>query len=152
MLRQSQQCECMGEAMDLCKSYSEMLKFRTFEERFQYLKLSGVVGEQTFGGSRQLNQTLYRSPEWKEFRRQIIIRDNGFDLGCEDHLINGKVYIHHINPLDINDLVYRRSCIFDPENVISVAYDTHQAIHYGDENLLHLDYVPRKPNDTCPWR
>lgn len=138
--------------MSLSKTYSELIKLKTFEERFEYLKLKGIVGEQTFGGSRQLNQVLYASPEWKSFRRQIILRDQGFDLGCEDHLINGVVYIHHINPLTIEDITKRTSNIFNPENVISVSFDTHQAIHYGDKNLLHLDYVERKPNDTCPWR
>lgn len=138
--------------MSLYKSYSELMLLKTFEERFEYLKLNGIVGEQTFGGSRQLNQTLYSSPEWKSFRRKIVLRDGGFDLACEDHLINGTVYIHHINPLTIEDVAKRSSSIFNPENVISVSYDTHQAIHYGDKNLLHLDYVPRKPNDTCPWR
>lgn len=134
------------------KSYSELMQFETFEERYDYLRLNGVVGEQTFGGSRELNQVLYKSPEWKSFRQRIILRDQGFDLGCPDHLINGVVYIHHINPIDVKDILHRSECIFDPENVISVSYDTHQAIHYGDERLLHLDYIPRQPNDTCPWR
>ena len=134
------------------KSYSEMLKFKTFRERFAYLKLNGRVGIETFGYDRYLNQILYSSKEWKKFRDQIIIRDDGCDLGIEDRIIRTKILIHHINPITKKDILDRSSIIFDPENVVCVSHRTHEAIHYGDVDLLLEDYTPRKPNDTIPWR
>lgn len=124
----------------------------TFEERFEYLRLDGTVSEQTFGGHRYLNQALYRSPLWKSTRRSIIIRDHGFDLAHEDHPISGRVLIHHLTPITMEDIIRQRFCVFDPENLISVSFDTHNAIHYGDQKLLREDYKARKKNDTCPWR
>lgn len=139
----------------MTKSYSELITFPTYEERFKYLSLSGRVGLDTFGCHRYLNQVLYGSREWKAFRQGIFIRDNGCDLADPDHQIaqGAKALIHHINPLTIEDIVNRSSKIFDPENVITTVFDTHQAIHYGDEKLLSFTKViDRKPNDTCPWR
>ena len=124
----------------------------TFIERYRYLKLGGSVGKETFGYDRYLNQALYRSPEWKRFRRDIIIRDNGCDLGCEGYEIVGKILIHHIEPITIEDVIKRNPKIFDPENTISTQLMTHNAIHYGDESLLITEPVVRKPNDTCPWK
>lgn len=143
------------------KSYSELIAFPTFEERYRYLKLSGKVAEETFGHDRYLNQILYNTKEWKDFRRDIIIRDNGCDLGIEDRCIcptNGprpktsNIYIHHINPITREDILKRSPVIFDPENVISCSYNTHQAIHYGNESMLDFGMIVRFPNDTCPWR
>lgn len=134
------------------KCYSELMSLSTFIERYRYLKLGGSVGKETFGYDRYLNQTLYRSPEWKRFRRDIIIRDNGCDLGCEGYDIVGKILIHHIEPITIEDIIKRNPKIFDPENVISTQLMTHNAIHYGDESLLITEPVVRKPNDTCLWK
>lgn len=138
--------------MSIIKSYSEVIALPTFYERFQYLKLKGQVGEQTFGRDRHINQTLYMSPEWKRFRRDIILRDLGCDLACEGFDVIGKIVIHHINPLTFEDVVNRAASIFDPENVISTSFQTHNAIHYGSENVLGADPIERKPNDTCPWK
>ncbi|MBQ0088370.1 MAG: hypothetical protein KBT27_03435 [Prevotellaceae bacterium] len=134
------------------KSYSELITFPTFEERYRYLKLNGNVCEETFGYDRYLNQVLYHSPEWKRFRREIILRDNGCDLAIPDHRIVSRVYIHHLNPITLKDIEMRNPMALDPENAICVSFDTHQAIHYGDESLLNLDVKERHPNDTCPWR
>ena len=134
------------------KCYSELMTLPTFIERYRYLKLGGSVGKETFGYDRYLNQALYRSPEWKRFRRDIIIRDNGCDLGCEGYEIVGKILIHHIEPITIEDVIKRNPRIFDPENTISTQLMTHNAIHYGNESLLITEPVVRKPNDTCPWK
>lgn len=136
----------------MSKTYSELIKFEIFEDRFNYLKLIGTVGEITFGGHRTLNQMLYYSPEWKSARRKVILRDNGCDLAHEDYTIHGSVYIHHINPITIDDILERRSCVFDLENLVCVSFRTHQAIHYGTEELLPKGLVVRKKNDTCLWR
>lgn len=136
----------------MIKTYSELIVIPTFIERFKYLQLDGTVGQETFGYDRYLNQTLYRTAEWKRFRREIIVRDNGCDLACEGYEIIGKILIHHINPITVEDIMRRDSKIFDPENVISVTLNTHNAIHYGDETLLMTGPIERKPNDTCPWR
>lgn len=136
------------------KSYSELIKLETFEERFKYLKLDGQVGDFTFNGRRYLNQLLYRSPEWRAFRREIAIRDDGCDLAHPDHKIFGNTYliVHHINPITVEDVVDRNSCIFDKENVILTIDNTHKAIHYGSEDLLYKLPIERKENDTCLWR
>ena len=130
------------------------MEFPTFEERFKYLQCRGNLYNVTFGKERYLNQVLYTSPEWRRFRHGIITRDNGCDLADPDRPINSlKMLIHHINPLTIDDILNRDPCIFDPENVICVSFDTHQAIHYGDERYINrTKIVERKPNDTCPWR
>lgn len=134
------------------KTYSEMARLPTFLERYRYLKIGGQVGYETFGYDRYLNQILYRSPEWKRFRRDIIIRDNGCDLACDGYEIIGKVLIHHIDPITVRDIELRDQKIFDPENVVSVTLNTHNAIHYGDESLLITEPLVRTPNDTCPWK
>ena len=134
------------------KRYSELIKLPTFLERFNYLKLNGSVGSSTFGSSRYLNQIFYHSERWKRVRDRIIIRDDSCDLAFEGRDIRNRVLIHHLNPITIRDLEEEAESLFDPENLICVSPDTHQAIHYGDENLLILDLVERKPGDTCLWR
>ena len=136
----------------IIRTYSELSKLKTFEDRFQYLRLDGIVGEETFGFDRYLNQILYQSDEWKRRRRDIIIRDNGCDLGCEGFEVHGKILIHHINPITVDDIVNRNPKVFDPENLILTSHNTHQAIHYGNEDLLILAPIERSKNDTCPWR
>lgn len=136
----------------ITRSYSELIKIPTFMERFKYLKLNGSIGEQTFYGHRWLNQVLYQSQEWKRVRREVIIRDDGCDLADSDRKIYGRIYIHHLNPLTIEDITKRHPCVFDLENLICVSFNTHNAIHYSDENLLISDPTVRKMNDTCPWK
>lgn len=134
------------------KTYNELISLNTFDERFEYLQLKGLVGEETFGYSRYLNQILYRSPEWKHLRQQIILRDRGCDLAVEGYEIFGKILIHHINPISLKDIDERDPKVFDMNNLITVSFMTHQAIHYGSKDLLLLDPVERRPNDQCPWR
>ena len=125
---------------------------KTFKERFEYLKLDGEVGKSTFGFDRYLNQQFYRSKEWRQLRNHIIVRDNGCDLGIEGTEIYGKIYIHHMNPVTISDLLNNIAYIMDPESLISCSFDTHNAIHYGNFDLVNIQFVKRKPNDTCLWR
>lgn len=135
------------------KIYSELIQIPSFVERYRYLKLGGKAGEITFGNERYLNQVLYRSPEWKRFRREMILRDEGYDLGVSGYSIVGVPILHHMNPITVEDIVERNFCVFDPENVICVSRRTHNAIHYGDEELLLIDeIIERTPNDTIPWR
>lgn len=134
------------------KTYSELIRLPTFEERFEYLKLKGSVGKDTFGHDRYLNQVFYTSQEWKRLRDKIIIRDNGCDLGIEGREIGGKIYIHHLNPLGVNDILAHSEYLVNSEYLICVSFETHNAIHYGDINLLPRDPIERKRNDTCPWR
>lgn len=134
------------------KTYEELVSFKRYEDRFRYLKLSGVVGGITFGGFRELNQILYHSDEWRKVRREVILRDSGFDLAHVDYPIGGKIYIHHINPITVDDILKQRYCVFDLSNLISVSFKTHNAIHYGDDRILNKDYTPRREYDTCPWR
>lgn len=135
------------------KSYNELITIPTFEERFRYLKVYGVIGDQTFGYDRYLNQKLYNtSREWKRIRDKIILRDNGCDLGCEGFEIYGKIIIHHINPITVEDIVTCNPCVFDLNNLISTSHNTHNAIHYGDEKSLIVAPIERKQYDTCPWR
>lgn len=136
----------------MIKTYSELVKLRTFKDRYLYLQLGGKVGQETFGFDRYLNQTLYLSREWKRCRDGIIIRDNGCDLGCEDFEIHGRIYVHHIATMKVEDILNRHPKIFDPENLISTSYNTHLAIHYGNAELLAQPPVEREKNDTCPWR
>ena len=138
--------------MKMSRSYSEMLMLDDYLERFRYLKLSGIVGDDTFGFNRYLNQIFYTSYEWKKFREEIIIRDNASDLAFDGYDIYGKIYIHHLNPITLDDIYNRSQKLLDPENVVCVSGDTHRAIHYGDESLLFLGIKERKENDTCPWR
>ena len=134
------------------KTYSEMIQLPTFLDRYRYLQIGGQVGKETFGFDRYLNQTLYRSTEWKRFRRDMILRDEGLDLACEGFEVIGKILLHHINPITIEDVVQRNPIIFDPENVICTSLNTHNAIHYGDESLLITGPIQRTKYDTCPWR
>lgn len=138
--------------MKMNKTYEELIKLKTFKERYRYLKLSGRIGEETFGFNRYLNQVFYRSKEWKQFRNKIIIRDNGCDLGIDGMEIRNKILIHHINPITKKDILERSELLMDENNVICVSHNTHEAIHYGDESLLQDEYIPRRPNDTIPWR
>lgn len=133
------------------KSYSELVKLSTFEQRFEYLRLNGVVGKETFGYDRYLNQMLYKTREWKKVRQEVIIRDNGCDLGCSGFEIYGRVLIHHINPITVEDVINRSFKIFDPDNLIATTHNTHLAIHYGDSDLLVLPPMDRSKNDTSPW-
>lgn len=134
------------------KSYRNLILLSTFEERYEYLKIQGVVGESLFGFDRYMNQEFYTSREWRQFRNRIIARDEGCDLGLRDFPIGGQVIIHHINPLVIADFENSSDALFDPDNVICVSYNTHQAIHFGDETLLPSGPLERRPFDTCPWR
>ena len=134
------------------KTYSELITIPTFEERFEYLQLKGSVGKDTFGYDRYLNQVLYRSPEWKRLRNQIIIRDDGCDLACDGYDVYGKVLIHHLNPITVEDVLARSRKVFDPDNLVCVSHNTHNAIHYGDVDLLATGPIIRTKNDTCPWR
>lgn len=137
--------------MSRIRTYSEMLREESFEGRFEYLKLQGVVGRATFGFDRYINQQFYTSPEWKSVRRHVILRDNGCDLGVEGYEIHGDLLVHHINPLDVDDVVHRHDWIMDPEFLITTTQHTHNAIHYGDRELLRLAYQPRKAGDTRLW-
>lgn len=135
------------------KKYSEMLQLSTFEDRYNYLKLHGDVGRETFGNDRYMNQQFYRSAEWKRVRDQVIVRDGGCDLGLPDHKISGKIYIHHINPLTLDDITNNPEKMLDPENLVCVSHVTHNAIHYGDDTILRTKQLTeRTPNDMCPWR
>ena len=133
------------------KRYSEMILLPTFVEKYRYLKLDGSVGIETFGFNRYLNQVFYKSDEWRCARREVILRDGGFDLGDTERPIKGRTIIHHINPITEEDILKRRDWIYDPEFLICTSENTHNAIHYGDESLLFLGIVERKPNDTSPW-
>ena len=135
------------------KTYSELIQIPSFIERYRYLKLSGRVGEETFGFDRWLNQVFYRSPEWKEIRRDVLVRDNACDLAHPDHPYNGRMIIHHMNPITEKDIVNRSNILLDPEYLICVTHQTHNAIHYGDESILtEGEFIERYPNDTCPWK
>jgi hypothetical protein len=134
------------------KTYSELITLPTFKERYKYLQLSGAVGEETFGFDRYVNQKFYRSQEWKRVRDFVIIRDNGCDLGVEGYDIHGKILIHHMNPIRIDDIRFLTEYLMNPEYLISTTLSTHNAIHYGDESLLMAEPIKRTPNDTCPWK
>lgn len=134
------------------KTYSELILLPTFEERYKYLRLGGRVGEATFGFDRYINQLFYTSEEWKAIRREVIIRDNGCDLGMDDREIHDKILIHHMNPISKIDILERSKFLLDPEYLICVCKRTHDAIHYGDDSILFSGPVIRTKNDTCPWR
>ena len=133
------------------KTYTELSRFKTFEERFSYLKLGGVVGHETFGFDRYLNQEFYRSQLWKRARTHVIARDLGCDLGIEGHEIHSQAYVHHMNPMRPDDIKHSNVDILDPEFLITVTHTTHNAIHYGDERLLPKPLVVRQPGDTKLW-
>lgn len=134
------------------RTYSELILLTTFEERFQYLKLGGTVGQIAFGYERYLNQLLYISDEWKRCRRKVIIRDLGCDLACEGYELQDKILIHHMNPITVDDILQRNPRVFDLENLICTSHNTHNAIHYGDESLLLRAPIVRTKNDMCPWK
>lgn len=142
----------MTNTMKTNKSYSELIKLKTFKERFEYLKLNGSVGEATFGYDRIFNQMFYKLTKWQNVRDKVILRDNGCDMGMEGYDIYGKIIVHHINPITMQDILNESSKLFDPENLICVSHTTHNAIHYSNENILAEMPVERKKNDTCPWK
>lgn len=137
---------------NIYRTYSELIKIDKFIDRFKYLSLDGLVGGITFGGHRYLNQNFYQSNKWKSTRREVILRDKGCDLAHEDNQIYGTIYIHHLNPITIEDILEERPCVFDLENLVSTCLKTHNAIHYGNEKILTNELIVRKKNDTCPWR
>ena len=135
----------------MIKTYNDLIKLPTFEERFRYLRIGGSVGESTFGFERYLNQRFYHSDEWKAIRRDVIIRDMGLDLACEDHEISGTIIVHHMNPISVEDLSDSTEFLLNPKYLICVSDLTHKAIHYGDEDLLPKGFVERRPGDTKLW-
>lgn len=136
----------------MIRTFRELRKIKTFEERFHYLKLKGIVGQSTFGYDRYLNQILYTSGYWRKTRNDIIVRDNGCDLSFKTYEINDRIIIHHMNPITIKDIELDRDILYDPEGLICTSDLTHKAIHYGDENLLPKKIIERRRNDMCPWR
>lgn len=134
------------------RTYSELIKIPSFIERYRYLRLKGKVGKETFGYDRWLNQNFYKSKEWRSIRDYVIYRDNGCDLGISGHDIYGKILIHHMNPINQQDILNRSDFLLDPEYLICTVKSTHDAIHYGDENLLITDPIERNKDDTCPWK
>lgn len=136
----------------MSRSYSELILLPTFKERYEYLRLDGVIGEETFGFDRYVNQRFYKSREWKQVRDLVIIRDNGCDLGIEGFDIHGKIFIHHMNPIMLRDIQNATEFLLNPEYLICTTLDTHNAIHYGDSNLLVTAPLERTKNDTCPWK
>lgn len=137
----------------MIRTYNELSRLSSFEDRFLYLKLEGSVGIDTFGFDRYLNQDFYKSKEWKRLRDFIIARDNGCDLGLSGFGINGKIVIHHMNPISIEDIIHSSDILLDPNYLITTKLSTHNAIHYGDESFIKdFTLVERRKNDTCPWR
>ena len=134
------------------RTYSEMIKLPTLAERFEYLKLGSEIGAETFGFERYLNQKFYRSEIWKRIRNQVIVRDNGCDFGLTDYPIGGRIIVHHMNPVDSDDIIYQREVLLNPEFLVCVGERTHNALHYGAFDLLPQDPIERQPNDTCPWK
>lgn len=138
----------------MIRTYTELIQFPTFLERYRYLRLGGQIGRETFGADRWINQDFYLSREWKDIRQEVIARDLG-DLAIPDQGFGSRetIYVHHMNPITIDDIRNHSEFLLDPEYLIACSYDTHSAIHYGDESFLHLvEFVRRTPNDTCPWR
>lgn len=136
----------------MIRTYTELSKLKTFKERYEYLKIGGKVGEDTFGFDRYLNQVFYKTPEWRSARDAVIVRDCGCDLGVEGHDIHGKIIVHHMNPITMEDIVKRSDFLINPEYLITTVHSTHNAIHYGDESLLPIVPVERTKGDTCPWK
>lgn len=134
------------------RTYSDLKQLKTFEERYEYLKLDGQVGADTFGFDRYLNQVFYKSPEWRSVRNEVIVRDNGCDLGIEGREIHTKILVHHMNPISKEDILERSDILLNPEYLITTVKRTHDAIHYGDADTLIKDPIERTANDTCPWR
>lgn len=142
----------MGMKKMMIRTYSELIKLKTFKDRFEYLKLDGIVGEETFGFDRYMNQIFYKSREWTSVRQSVIIRDNGCDLGVEGYEIHGKILIHHMNPINLSDIVHKTDELLNPDYLITTVLSTHNAIHYGDASLLPVLPIERRANDTCPWK
>ena len=136
----------------MIRTYSKLVSLSTFKERFDYLKLDGRVGEETFGSDRYINQLFYKDPEWLSVRREVIIRDGGCDLGISDRELNSYIIVHHMNPITKEDILNKTELLLDPEYLICVSKRTHDAIHYGDSNLLITEPIVRRKNDTCPWK
>lgn len=136
----------------IIRTYTELSRLPSFEERYRYLRLTGQVGKETFGFDRYLNQVFYRSQRWKRIRDEVILRDNGCDLGVEGYEIHGRIIIHHMNPITLEDIERESIYLLDPEFLICTVHNTHNAIHYGDENLLITAPIERTKYDTCPWR
>lgn len=136
----------------IIRTYSELITLPTFIDRYQYLRCGGTVGEDTFGFQRYLNQIFYKTREWRDTRRQVILRDLGCDLGVEGYEIYGRIIVHHMNPLTPEDILKRSEFLLDPEFLICTSHNTHQAITYGDESLLIQEPIVRTQFDTCPWR
>ena len=136
----------------IIRTYSELSKLKTFEERYRYLRLNGKVGEETFGFDRWLNQRFYKDPERLSIRDKVIIRDNGCDIGIKDRKITGRIIVHHMNPITKEDILRRSDFLLNPDYLICTVKNTHDAIHYGDDSLLINEFVERSRNDTCPWR
>ena len=137
--------------MTMIRRYSELRHIPTFEERFEYLKLNGSVGRETFGFDRYINQRFYTSKEWRDIRHYVIARDLGLDLGAEGYEINSRVLIHHMNPIVVDDILHKNDDILDPEFLITTCHNTHNAIHYGDSSLLPKPLVERSRGDTKLW-
>ena len=136
----------------MIRTYTELVTLNSFADRYRYLQLYGSVGEETFGFDRFINQNFYKSQEWKSIRDFVIVRDNGCDLGVDGYEIHGNIYIHHMNPIMLKDIIHQSEFLLDPEYLISTTFNTHNAIHYGDENSIIKDPIVRSKNDTCPWR
>lgn len=136
----------------MIRNYTELCQISDYEARYRYLKLRGQIGDETFGFDRIFNQMFYRSGEWQRVRRDIIVRDCGCDMGVSGHEIGGRIVIHHMNPIDINDIRNSTEYLLNPEYLICVSESTHKAIHYGDESLIDRPLIERRPNDTCPWK
>lgn len=138
---------------DIIKRYSELITIPSFEDRLKYLKLDGIIGDIKFGSHRYLNQQFYTSKEWQDIRREVILRDNGCDLAFEDMPIIRSVYIHHLNPITMDDILERKECVFDLENLVCASFKTHNLIHYGiDDVSIPKTVLDRSPNDTIPWK
>lgn len=135
----------------IIRTYSELIRLDSFEERYKYLKLNNGVGEETFGFDRVFNQKFYKSKGWKRIRDLVILRDNGCDLGDPNRPIFGKILIHHMNPITLTDIKNTSDFLMDPEYLITTTHKTHNAIHYGCEDISDA-LVERSLNDTCPWR
>lgn len=138
--------------METIRTYSELCELNSFEDRYNYLKLEGSVGFDTFGFDRWMNQSFYKSKEWRDMRNYVITRDNGCDMGLEGYEIGDKIIIHHMNPITVQDLIHSNDVLLDPDQLICVSQKVHNAIHYGSDELLIRPTVERRPNDTIPWR
>lgn len=135
------------------KTYTNLIKLKTFEERYEYLKLDSIVGEETFGFDRYLNQDFYKSKEWRNIRNYVIARDRGCDLGFYDReILSDKILIHHMNPITKSDILENSDILLNPEYLITTTKNTHDAIHYGNKNMLYQAPIERRANDMCPWK